>query len=181
MEVKLLEVLKETESTKGNVRLIYKPVYLWQEPDMICLLHETIPFKEYNDSAYLDVVENIDKLYIVYNDLKNTNASSVVSEQMAEVARKHETLAENHYVSLELSLPSDKHMRKKYLVCLQRLRLLLRRKVDEIYRICNERSRGKGPRTRTLFGSEPKGYNHNNNYDSNGVFNVNSYPLLSNS
>ena len=133
----------------------FVPSYLHHDADIINFLFFILDFREYNPTAFLEIVKSIDHLLKIEDDVK---IGVQECAENLEIANKFKNLAMNHMQSFIYTLPSAKVTNNKMKESMKRLQLLSRRHIDTVFRICKEsqRKNGLNYRSRPLYNGGPR-------------------------
>ena len=133
----------------------FVPVYLHNDADIINLLFNILDLREYNANAFLEMVKCTDNLLKIEQDIETGIERCA---ENIEVANKFKNLALNHFQSIIYSTPSARVVNTKFKNNIDRFQLLLRRHIDNMYRICEKQRKKNGYsyKTKPIYNSGPR-------------------------
>ena len=111
-----------------------KTKFLYTDGDFINFFYNIKDFKKYNEQAYSDCVKAIDNMLLIHEDFKKGLA--VYCHHHLETAQEQGKDAMNYYHSLIYKLPANNLIDNKYKKNKERLQLLIRRHIDDMYLRC---------------------------------------------
>lgn len=156
---KLIRESKQAEpSPMTTQEFLDDPKNLHLDPDLINLFFNIQDFHKYNPNAFWLLIKACDNVLQLHEDLKKGVLNCA---ENLEVMQKFANSALNHYHSFVFTSPSNKVTDNKFNRNQKRLQVLLRRKLDDGYRLCKKQYKetGLNINTRVIQNSGPRATN----------------------
>lgn len=138
LEFKLSSIKRLTQEIDGITK---NTDFLHIDADLINLFYNLQDFEKYNTEAYRHMVKSSNNILKLEEDLRK---GVLNCQENYEEAMKFRDHAMNHYHSFIYSLPSNEFVDNKFQNNQKRLQLLLRRHLDDMYRLCKKQYRKTG-------------------------------------
>lgn len=122
-------------------QIIPRPEYFHIDVNVIDLFDNVRDFKAYNGEAWTQMIKATDNVLRLHSDMRKGLANCV---DHIETARMFKDNAVNHFHSFIMSIPSNPVLDEKFKKNIARFELLLRRHIDDMYRICKKQSEKQG-------------------------------------
>ena len=139
---------KDHDITDTNTELEYKlakikpkPKYFHMDANLVNLFYNVIDFREYNTKAYEDCVKATDNVLKIHEDFEKGLASHC--HHNIDIAKEQANNAVNYFHTYIYSLPTHDIYDAKFKTNKDRLQLLLRRHIDDMYLRCRTSQRLK--------------------------------------
>jgi hypothetical protein len=143
--IKLSGINEELEYRLTVIRP--KTNYFYTDPDIINFFYNIREFSEYNIDAYNRTVMSADNVLALHEDMRK---GPFICADNIESAKKQMLLALNSLQSIIITTPNDDQIYEKYRPAILRdkhkksmdiLHLLLRRHIDDMYKLCNKQNK----------------------------------------
>lgn len=122
-------------------KIIPVPEYFHTDVNIVDLFDNVSDFKEYNPDSWQEMIKATDSVLRLHSDMKK---GVMNCGENIDAANMFKNNAVNHFHTFIMSLPSNKVLNNKFTKNIGRFELLLRRHIDDMYRICKNQYKKQG-------------------------------------
>jgi hypothetical protein len=146
----------------GTEASVYTTSFLYTDPEAARLMYSIRDYEIYSPRNYFKVLYNINILLKLKNDFSlrtpdNKIALQDCASNLKTAGKVYKNIL-NHFHSFIYSLPSGTYYKSKYKQSMKKLHILMKRNMDYMKNICDEKYRETGITNTTRFiGSEYDG------------------------
>jgi len=125
--------------------------YLYTDVNMINFLYSILDFSYYAPDIYEKIIILVNYTLKLKNDITGNDTRFILSDPVGnfEVAERFNKVVINYYHSFIYKI--DPSMQSKYTDGMKRFQILLKRNLDDMKKICDERIEKEGINTNTRF------------------------------